>query len=72
MRLGYVIIHVPDVPAALAFAAEALIAQYGLGVRENRADAAPAAVKIGLVTDDVAAAYAKALAKGATEPITFT
>jgi lactoylglutathione lyase len=95
MRLGYVIIHVPDVPAALAFyqrafglelrflapgeqygelqtggtalafAAEALIAQYNLGVRVNRPDQAPAAVEIGLVTDDVAAAYAKAVAEGA-------
>ncbi len=96
MRLGYVIIHVPDVPAALAFyerafgfkrrflapggeygelqsggttlafAAETLIAQYALGVRENRPNQAPAAVEIGLVTDDVAAAYAKAIAAGAT------
>ncbi len=96
MRLGYVIIHVPDVPAALAFyerafglerrflapgdqygelqtggtalafAAEALIAQYDLGVRANRADQAPAGVEIGLVTDDVAAAYAKAVAEGAS------
>jgi len=97
MRLGYVIIHVPDVPAALAFyerafglerrflapgdqygelqtgstalafAAEALIAQYDLGVRANRPDQAPAGVEIGLVTDDVVAAYTKAIAEGATE-----
>lgn len=96
MRLGYVIIHVPDVPTslafyerafgferrfvapggeygelqtggtALAFAAESLIAHHGLDVRENRPDQAPAAVEVGLVTDDVAAAYAKAISEGAT------
>lgn len=96
MRLGYVIIHVPDVSAALAFyerafgferrfvapggeygelqtgdtalafAAETLIAQYGLGVRENRTDQAPAGIEIALVTDDVSTAYAKAIAAGAT------
>lgn len=95
MRLGIVIIHVPDVPAALAyyerafglarhflspdseygelqtgatalaFAAETLIAQHGLGIRENRPNQAPAGVEIGMVTDDVGAAYAKAIVEGA-------
>jgi hypothetical protein len=46
MRLGYVSIHVLDVPDALDFAAEVLIAQYDLGVQGNRPYPAPAGVEI--------------------------
>ncbi len=95
MRLGYIIVYVPDVPAALdfyerafglerrflhesntygemetggtalAFAAESLVALSGITARPNRRGDPPAAAEIGLVTDDVAAAYRKAVSAGA-------
>lgn len=95
MRLGYVILYVPNVPAtlafyerafglsrrflheskmygemetggtALAFAAESLVELNGVTVRPNRRSDPPAGVEIGLVTDDVAAAYRKAVSAGA-------
>jgi lactoylglutathione lyase len=96
MRLGYIIVYVPDVPAsldfyerafglerrflhesntygemetggtALAFAAESLVALNGITARPNRQSDPPAAAEIGLVTDDVAAAYRKAVSAGAS------
>jgi lactoylglutathione lyase len=95
MRLGYIIVYVPDVPAALdfyerafglerrflhesntygemetggtalAFAAESLVALNGITARPNRRSDPPAAAEIGLVTEDVAAAYRKAVSAGA-------
>ena len=95
MRLGYIRVYVPDVPAALdfcerafgfeqrfltratpmarwkpaalrsAFAAESLIALNGVTARPNRRSDPPAAAEVGLVTDDVAAAYRKAVSAGA-------
>jgi len=95
MRLGYVIIYVPDVPAtlefyqrafglqtrflhdsnmygemetgatALAFAAESLIEANDIVARPNRRQEPPAGAEVGLVTDDVDAAYRKAVAAGA-------
>ena len=95
MRLGYVILYVPDVgeavgfyerafglarrflhesgtyaemetgATALAFAAESLVDANGHAYRPNRPDAAPAGIEVALVTDDVAAAYARALEAGA-------
>jgi lactoylglutathione lyase len=50
---------------ALAFAAESLIAANGLKARPNRAADDPAGAEIGLVTDDVATAYRKAVSAGA-------
>ncbi len=102
MRLGYLILYVPDVPAtlafyerafglsrrflhesntygemetgstALAFASESLIELNGVKARRNRPDETPAGAEVGLVTEDVRAAYRKALAAGAigyAEPI---
>jgi catechol 2,3-dioxygenase-like lactoylglutathione lyase family enzyme len=97
MKLGYTILYVPDVDAALAFYARAFglarrflapDAQYGeLETGDTRLAFAAAAfvrtliptpfddpaphkpappVEIGLTTDDVPAAYAQALAAGAT------
>jgi catechol 2,3-dioxygenase-like lactoylglutathione lyase family enzyme len=95
MRLGYVILYVPDVAAALAFyaaafglarrflhesgaygemetggtalafAAEAMVEGNGLAFRASRAGEPPAAAEVGLLTEDVAAAYARAVAAGA-------
>jgi lactoylglutathione lyase len=95
MRLGYIILYVPDVPAtldfyerafglergflhesntygemetgdtALAFAAESLVAINGITARPNRPSDPPAAAEIGLVTDNVEAAYRKAVSAGA-------
>ena len=95
MRLGYVILYVPDVPAtlafyerafglkrrflhesnaygemetggtALAFAAESLVELNGLTARPNRRSDPPAGAEVGLVTEDVAAAYRKAVSAGA-------
>jgi len=94
MRLGYVIIYVPDVEAAasfyerafgvsrrfvhesgyaemdtgataLAFVSETLAASNGLAPRPNRPDADAAGAEIAFVCDDVAAAFAKAVAAGA-------
>ena len=73
MRLGCVVIHVPDVPAALAFTSAPSVSSGGLlpqGANtgncrpaaprlplllKTRSDQAPAAVEIGLVTDQVSA-----------------
>jgi lactoylglutathione lyase len=50
----------------LAFAAESLAAAHGLAIRPNRAGDTPAGFEIALVTDDVHAAYDRAVAAGAT------
>lgn len=58
---------------ALAFAAEGLAAQSSPGFRPNRPGEAPAGSEIGLIADDVPAAYAQAIAAGAVsvlEPTT--
>jgi lactoylglutathione lyase len=95
MQLGYVILYVPDVPAALdfyerafgltrrflhesntygeletgatalAFAREDLAEASGLTLRHNAPDAAPAAIEIALVTEDIDEAYARAVREGA-------
>ena len=53
---------------ALAFAAGALSRSNGVAVRANRAeDALATGVEIALVCDDVAEAFARALAAGASE-----
>ncbi len=95
MKLGYVILYVPDVAAAvafhqrafgvavrfahesgqyaemetgataLAFAAEDLIAASGHAFRAQRPGDPPAGVEVAFVTDDVEAAYAKAVEAGA-------
>ncbi len=95
MRLGYVILYVPDVVAALAFyqaafglerrflhesgtygemetgatalafAAEALVELNGVPFRASRPGEIAAAAEVGLLTEDVAAAFARALAAGA-------
>lgn len=95
MKLGYVILYVPDVPAAvefyerafgvrrkfvhesgtyaemdtgstaLAFAGEALASQSIADYRRNRSTDAPAGIEVGFVTDDVPAAFARAIAAGA-------
>ena len=95
MRLGYVILYVPDVSAAvgfyerafglaqrfvhesghyaemetgataLAFAAEELVSATCHSFQPNRADQAPAGAEIALVTEDVNAAFDKAVAAGA-------
>lgn len=96
MKLGYVIVYTPNVPAALsfyerafglsrrflhegndygeldtgatvlAFADDKLGALNGLTLRANRPGELAASVEIALVTDDVEAAYAVAIAAGAT------
>lgn len=97
MRLGYVIVYVDDVPAALAFYRRAfgletrfLHESNGYGELETggtalafaahavaganlpggytplASDAKPAGMEVGLVTDDVPAAFARAVAAGAT------
>jgi catechol 2,3-dioxygenase-like lactoylglutathione lyase family enzyme len=103
VRLGYVILYVPDVAAsvafherafglaprfvhesgqyaemetggtALAFAEEGFVAQTCPGFRPNRRAEAPAGFEIGLIADDVPAAFARAVAAGAVpvaEPVT--
>jgi len=94
VKLGYLIVYVPDVPAtvafyerafglacrfrhedqyaemetgatALAFANEDFVASSGVGFRQNRFADQAAGVEIGLVSDDVAAAFAVAVAAGA-------
>lgn len=97
MKLGWVILYVPDVEGAvlfyerafglkrrfvhesgqyaemetggtaLAFTAEALATSNGVTYTPNRPDATPFGAEIALVTDDVAAAHAAAVAAGATE-----
>lgn len=51
---------------ALAFAEEALVAGQGVEFRRTRPEEAAPAVEIGLVTDDVCAAYERAVAAGAS------
>lgn len=103
MRLGYVILYVPEVEAALAFyerafglarrflhesggygeletgvtalafAAEALVAQTCHAFQPNRPGAEPAGAEVGFVVEDVPGAYARALSAGAAayvEPVT--
>lgn len=102
MRLGYVILYVPDVSAAvefyerafglhrrfvheggyaemetgataLAFAAEALVGQTYDGFRRARPDEPPGPYEVGLVAENVPAAYARAVEAGAVplvEPLT--
>jgi catechol 2,3-dioxygenase-like lactoylglutathione lyase family enzyme len=100
MRLGYVIIYVPDVAAtvafyekafglsgrfvpetteyaemetgttALAFVSEAKAAESCPEFRLNRLGETPGGSEIGFVTDDVAAAFATAVAAGATAVMT--
>lgn len=50
---------------ALAFAGEAMVAGQGLDFRRVSTSAKPAAQEVGLVTADVPAAYATAVAAGA-------
>ena len=50
---------------ALAFASEALVAQTVRDFTPIRRDAAPAGTEIGLIADDVRAAFDKAVAAGA-------
>jgi lactoylglutathione lyase len=94
MKLGYCILYVPDVPAALsfyeqafglsrkflhesntygelatgttrlAFAAESLAQTHG-DFHPSRPGEKPCAMEVALVTDDVAAAFARAVAAGA-------
>lgn len=52
---------------ALAFAHDRMAALNKLTVRPNRPGETAAGVELALVTDDVAAAYTKAVAAGATE-----
>ena len=49
----------------LAFAAESLIEEQGATFRRTRPDEAPPGMEIGLVTEDVRGAFAKAVAAGA-------
>lgn len=96
MHLGYTIVYVPDVAAALDFWERAFdlrrrylgdegtygeldtgdttlgFAAYSMaerhlagGVRQHTSDGPPAPVQIAFTTDDVAAAYARALGAGA-------
>lgn len=94
MKLGYVILYVPDVAAtvsfyerafgiaprfvhesgyaemetgatALAFAAEALVSATVDGYRRNRPGTEPAGAEVGLVSEDVASGFARAVAAGA-------
>ena len=50
---------------ALAFATESLIEEQGATFRRTRPDEAPPGAEIGLVTEDVRGAFAKAVAAGA-------
>ena len=49
----------------LSFANEGLIAAAGILARPNRRTAEPAGAEVGLLTDDVAAAFERAVAAGA-------
>lgn len=96
MQLGYVILHVPDVAAAvafherafglarrfvhdggqyaemetgataLAFASHALVEANGLPSRPGGPDAVPFGAEIAFVTEDVPAAFRRALDAGAS------
>jgi lactoylglutathione lyase len=50
----------------LAFASEALAASHGFAIRPNRAGEDPAGFEVALVTEDVQAAFDRAVAAGAT------
>lgn len=50
---------------ALAFAAEALVSSTSPGFRANRMSDAPACAEVGLVSENVPEAFAKAVAEGA-------
>ncbi len=65
MKFGCTIIHVPDVAASLAYFTDA----FGLPrcFLQAHSSPQPLGVEIGLVTDDVAAAHARAVAAGARE-----
>lgn len=95
MKLGYVIIYVPNVAAsvlfyerafgllprfihdsgqyaemetgatALAFAAEDLVSSMIQGFARNSADGVAAGAEVGLVSEDVAASFRKAISAGA-------
>lgn len=95
MKLGYVILYVPDVAAsvafygrafglaprfvhdsgqyaeletggtALAFAEEGFVGETCPGFRLNRRSEAPAGFEVGFVAEDVATAFARAVAAGA-------
>ncbi len=97
MKLGYLLLYVPDVQksvtfyekafglkcrfisiedengyaemdtgaAALGFASHALAQSNGVKYQPCRPDSPPPAMEVGLVTDDVAGAYQKAVAAGA-------
>lgn len=94
LKLGYVIIYVPDVPAAVAFYERAFglacrfqnadgeyaeletgatalafvheeLPTFAADVARNRAGGKPAGAEVGFVTDDVPAAFARAVAAGA-------
>ncbi len=53
--------------ATLSFASEVLAASHGFDFAPNRAGHPPAGIEICLVTDDVPAAHARAVASGAIE-----
>lgn len=95
MRLGYILLYVPDVTAAITwyeaafglqrrfisecadygeldtggvvigFVLESLAGSHGFGFQAQRPEGPPPAVELGLLCDDVPAAYARALAAGA-------
>ena len=99
MKLGYVIVYVPDVLAAvdfyerafglercfvheaqlyaemetgataLAFVDETFVQATVSEFARNRPTATPAGIEVALVNDDVGAAYATALAAGATSQL---
>jgi lactoylglutathione lyase len=99
MKLGYVILYVPDVPAAiafyesafslkrrfvhesqqyaeletgataLAFVDETFVSNSVPAFARNRPNNPPAGIEVGLVCDDVGAAYQAALNAGATPQV---
>jgi lactoylglutathione lyase len=99
MRLGYIIIYVPNVPAAvefyetafalsrrstyvstqyaeletggtiLAFADETFVASASHAFRQNRLGQVPAGAELSFVTDDVPAAFGRAVEAGAVPAI---
>jgi catechol 2,3-dioxygenase-like lactoylglutathione lyase family enzyme len=99
MKLGYVVLYVPDVEAAVSFyekafgasrrsphpnnqyaeletgdtafgfASEELVCGLFKDFRRNRPDEPPAGIGVAFVTDDVPAAYARAIAAGAVSHV---
>ena len=51
----------------LAFAAESMAARHGFTIRPNRPNDAPAGFEVALVTEDVQAAFNRAVAAGAVQ-----